>query len=121
MFLFGLFSTHLPYIILMGLYFVGFGIYSSNAIREKFGLNDHKQAEKTITLDNSSEYPDLYSSRDFHYSDYTIIKVIAEKQSLVHSVHFKIAYSCFPEIKEKPVAEPFYSNLFSRPPPSFFI
>lgn len=102
----------------MGLYFVGFGIYSSNVLREKFSLKDHEQAEKTIVLDVAKKSI-IYSEKDFHFSNHSLVKELAEKDKifLFYAYNNNIR-SSFPEIKEQSVIQPFYSSLFSRPPPT---
>ena len=118
MFFFGLFSTHLPYIILASLYLLGIGAYSANAIRDRFQKNIPD--EKILFVD--SKQPVKFTQKDFHYNQYKTSEVkkdVSEKNESIQNTIFKvfnnrkicIELNCF-------YVSSLNFSLFSRPPPS---
>ncbi len=115
MFFTGLFSTHIPYIILAAIYSVSFGIYSVYYVKNK--LLSKEQPEKEIRISEDT----LKTGKNFHFKDYSgdesndfySSEILTEHElnygsgisSYVITPHF---------IYTVPAKE--YS-LFSRPPP----
>lgn len=121
MFIFGLFSTNVPYLVLMGLYLLGFGVYSTNSIREKLH-SGNEEDNKTIVL-SKNQPAQLNLNKTFYYhfkaekKNLSIVNEKAERLCQFDSPHKKHVF---------PVKEAFISikssySLFSRPPPSCFI
>ncbi len=116
MFFTGLFSTHMPYIILAAIYSVSFGIYSVYYVKNK--LLSKEQPEKEIRLSENT----LKTGKHFHFKDYNsgdesndchssgIITEQALKSDAGISADVITPYFLYPGT----VIE--YS-LFSRPPP----
>lgn len=113
MFLFGLFSTHIPYLILLGLYFIGFGAYSYSNFKSKAEDNT---VEKHITA-NTQKY------NKEHKGLYHLNPVITKQQTNFIFPKNQISITCLPLIK-RPPTEKFIlsekrciSSHFCRPPP----
>ena len=113
MFLFGLFSTNIPYIILACLYAVGFGVYSGNSIKEKLF---HKSEELVLVLVQKQQPVSTITS--FHYYN----KLTVKKQS-TESQKFCQFSNALPDIIQICHTDPIkidaylQTNNFSRPPP----
>jgi hypothetical protein len=117
MFQFGLFATHLPYLILAGLYFIGFGLYSGKSVVDKIFLN--------INADKEIVYPEtgasvLYSdtSKTIHFfrlnKEKQPVQASIAKQSSNHYVslmHYIVTFA------SAYIFDSFYFTYFSRPPP----
>jgi hypothetical protein len=117
MFFFGLFSTHIPYIILTVLYLLGYGAYSINSVREK--IADNIQNEKVIEYSPKVNSGDLAQNNSyyFHKNYQKLFKSISfsiQKQITVH--FFAVKYKFVKELTKGYSLHLIYS-LFSRPPP----
>lgn len=115
MFFTGLFSTHMPYIILAAIYSVSFGIYSVYYVKNQ--LLSKEQPEKEIRLSENT----LKTEKHFHFKDYSgdesndcsssgIITEHELKSGAGISADLISPYFKYPDPAEE------YS-LFSRPPP----
>ena len=115
MFFFGIFSTHIPYLILTVLYLVGFGAYSANRVKEK----SDSGSEKTIQLSQKNQtVSHLYRTFYFHQKVSKTQQVI-QTASSSRIIHF-ISYWKHNYIEKY---SQYYSlqlifSLFSRPPPT---
>ena len=117
MFFTGLFSSHIPYIILAAVYSVSFGIYSFYYISNKIPSKD--QTEKKIELSDN-----IHSDTgDFHFEDHffpnkaneSFIPVIAPDHRL-KPVFFVIKRN---SPRKAIIISPHHEFiLFSRPPPA---
>ena len=117
MFFTGLFSSHIPYIILAAVYSVSFGIYSFYYISNK--TTNKEQAEKKIELSDN-----IHSDTgDFHFKDHyshnesdnSFISVIPpdHRSDPISSIIKRI----FP--RKAIIISPHHEfRLFSRPPPA---
>jgi hypothetical protein len=113
MFLFGLFSTNIPYIIIACIYILGFGVYSGNSIKEKLF---HKTYEPVYV--SVEKHDQASSNTTFHYyNKVTFIKQDIERQkSICYSYAlFEIIQICHPEHLKADVYLQTFN--FSRPPP----
>lgn len=118
MFFFGLFSTHLPYIILSVIYLMGMGVFSANVIRTK--LVENEPEAKVLLINTKSEA--TFSVKDFHYSFYKRAKSQSEQIALikvnrthfVKSEHKETLYNRFNHCYIRSI----HFSCFSRPPPS---
>ena len=118
MFFFGLFSTHLPYIILSVLYLVGFGAFSANLIRDKISSNPPEAKIIHVTLKQSVQP----SAKDFHFSYYNKT-VFSKNYKSTKEQELSIVYKVIlPKIIYKQFnycyISSFNFSIFSRPPPS---
>ena len=117
MFFTGLFSTHIPYIILAAVYSVSFGIYSFYYISNK--ITNKEQTEKKIELSDN-----IHSDTgDFHFKDHyshnkaneSFISVIPPDHRL-KPVFFVIKRN---SPRKAIIISPHHEfRLFSRPPPA---
>jgi hypothetical protein len=116
-FLFGILSSPLPYLLIAGFYFIGFatGIFAGNT--------DHEAQEQTETKNirvESQSKAEVSASINFHFNDYSFQKklvdpdikssspsAVCEKEKLIYRVH---------DIKINPAF--FADSNFCRPPPS---
>jgi hypothetical protein len=116
-FLFGILSSPLPYLLIAIFYFIGFatGIFAGNTDNEAT-----EQIEtKNIQIEPQSKAV-VSTSSDFHYSDYKFQKklidldiqsawpsAVCEKEKLIYPIH---------DLKVNPSF--FADSNFCRPPPS---
>ena len=116
MFFFGIFSTHLPYIVLAVLYLVGFGAYSVNNVKEKAV---QISSDKTIQISHklqSAHQPD----KTFYYSyNYRQIQHNSILKLPLQGVYFRSLrnHKYFERLGLFQTSQITFS-LFSRPPPS---
>ena len=116
MFFTGLFSTHIPYIILAAVYSVSFGIYSVYYISNK--LSDKEQTEtKTEFSDNIHTTAGDFHLKDHYFnnkSDKSFISVISpdHRTDPISSIIKRISP------RNPIIFSPRHEfGLFSRPPP----
>jgi hypothetical protein len=107
MFNFGLFSTHIPYILLLALHVVYFGIYTFNKLSES--KTEKQLAEKVVEFQNNEDNQESA----FYYSDYFTSNSKSKfkpQKVLVLSIRKidEFAYYC---------SDGFSGLVFSRPPP----
>lgn len=118
MLFFGLFSTHLPYIVLGFLYLVGMGLYSLNQIDHSQLIQKHQDKaeiaiEKLIKTDVSKQQ----SQTTYCYSKY--FKVVKSIPFLYQVIHYFIPVK---NHQTGSFVSYIYSNsikycYFQRPPP----
>lgn len=118
MFFTGLFSTHIPYIIMVAVYSLSFGIYSVYYINNK--THNNKKAEKEV---NYYDYNEITES-DFDFHDYASSEKVDQRTAI--SVFFRPGLKSFFEKIKLFIISPgriFYHgtcfSLFSRPPPLY--
>jgi hypothetical protein len=117
MFFFGLFSTHLPYIILSVIYLMGLGVFSANAFRAK----DHTTTPEAKVITVNIKKPQLVTNKTFFVS----YKIKVKEKPLVAN-NSTIFYFHKP-ILQKTIFKEFYYcylsyynfSIFSRPPPVY--
>jgi hypothetical protein len=118
MFLFGFFSTNIPYFILASLYLVGFGVYSGNTLREKL-FNKHENTHEISYAPNANTQ-ELNNSKAVHYhnassnfNNYLGLN-FNEKLAFVKVQMVRVL-----PFEKKPYTDNgCYSFVFSRPPPA---
>jgi hypothetical protein len=108
MFTFGLFSTHMPYVVMVvfyALYFL-FASPSFNAVAE----NTAEADEETPELVETAQFPTSPAS-NFHYS------VFVDNVYSSTCLKFPVKEIYYSPPDKNPKAEGFHLWLFSRPPP----
>ena len=118
MFFFGLFSTHIPYIILAILYSIGFGAYSFNNIQSKIFFKKEKEFEKEITFIKHKEF----KKSSFYFQDFKSNKhAQTTSESKLSEVHEQQPVFDITKILSHPNVTKYYLlvcfDQFSRPPP----
>ena len=119
MFFFGILSTHLPYLILGGLYLVSFGFFSAKALEEysQKAIENEKVIEFNPNISSS-----LVNTYDFYYKT-------KQSQTIAEALSNTQITTCFTKccIEIPLPSGSGYRNQahlfsqFSRPPPALFI
>ena len=119
MFFSGIFSTHIPYVILAILYSIGFGTYSINYICNK--LPGKKESEKEIkfvqnkALDNTCfQFQEYRLSKQGHYN----CCLTKSSKANLRPFFKRRKYIILDNIKIFGLNDDFV--LFSRPPPCIY-
>ncbi len=110
MFTFGLFSTHMPYVVMVvfyALYFL-FASPSFNAVTE----NNAEAGDETPELVETSQHPTPPVS-NFNFSVYV------DHVNSSTCLKFPVTEIYYSPPDKNPEADGFHFCLFSRPPPSF--
>jgi hypothetical protein len=118
MFFFGLFSTHIPYIVLSIFYLAGFGAFSVNALKVK--SLEKPANDKVIYHSHTNSFQNISKENTCFFVDFIKKKsdIITDKIDSGH-IFFETGQQF--KLYEKPIAEYSYRlifSLFSRPPPA---
>lgn len=112
MFFFGLFSTHLPYILVGVIYFASFAFASLHAL--KAGVNDEREEERSVNIQGQAE-------NSYHSGVYVLDNI---SKAFCESVQQDVPQIFPPEIQiiifsgSAPVSSFREGKLFVRPPPT---
>ncbi len=118
MFFFGLFSAHIPYILLSVLYLAGLGVFSFNSIKSK--SQEKQPNDKIIYHSKCNSHKVILKKDTCKFNDFSKkqIKNIACKNYFIQVFYKKCNRF---KILIKPIEEYSFQlifSLFSRPPPS---
>lgn len=113
MFYFGLFSTHIPYVILSAAYMLYFGLYALSKTDSLISMGQPESAEQVIV----TQVEPLKRVDCYHYDDHFSYHQPVEAPELPCFSFLSIRKSVYPHRSEKALYTGFGYSLFSRPPP----
>lgn len=113
MFYFGLFSTHIPYVILSAAYMLYFGLYALSKTDSLISMGQPESAEQVIV----TQVEPLKRVDCYHYDDHFSYHQPDETSELPCFSFLSIRKSVYPHRSEKALYTGFGYSQFSRPPP----